>query len=170
MELREVLAGVRLKSEIPDALLHAAVAGLDYDSRRVGTGHLFFAFAGARADGRAFAQAALERGAIAVVSELPAPEGFAGPWIVVEHGRQALAQAARNFYGKPDERLGITGITGTNGKTTTCFLLDAILRGSGKTTALIGTIEYRLAGELLPAAKPTPPSPDLSHLFCHLLL
>jgi UDP-N-acetylmuramoyl-L-alanyl-D-glutamate--2,6-diaminopimelate ligase len=169
LALGQVLAGVRLKSEIPDALLHAAVAGLDYDSRRVEAGHLFFAFAGARADGRAFAQAALDRGAIAIVSELPAPEGFPGPWIVVEHGRKALALAARNFYGKPDERLGITGITGTNGKTTTCFLLDAILRTSGKTTALIGTIQYRLAGEVLPAVNTTPESLDLYKIFDQLL-
>jgi len=169
MELREVLAGARLKTEIPDALLHAAVAGLDYDSRRIETGHLFFAFAGAKADGRVFAQAALERGAIAIVSELPAPEGFSGPWIVVEHGRKALAIAARNFYGQPDERLGITGITGTNGKTTTCFLTDAILRAAGKTTALIGTIQYRLADQLLPAANTTPESLELYRIFDQLI-
>ena len=80
----------------------STVAGLEYDSRRVQPGFLFFAFPGARADGREFAQAGHRKGAVAVVSELPAPEGFLGAWIEVEHGRQALALAARNFYGKPD--------------------------------------------------------------------
>ena len=78
------------------------MTGLEYDSRRVEPGFLFFAFPGARADGREFAQQAVEKGAVAAVSELPAPDGFLGRWIEVEHGRQALALAARNFYGKPD--------------------------------------------------------------------
>src|SRR5271165_580776 len=122
MTLEQVLAGVRFKTEVPDATLHLEVQGLDYDSRRIEPGFLFFAFAGARADGRQFAISAAERGAIAVVSELPAPNGLEIPWIEVEHGRQALALAAKHFTGAPDERLGITGITGTNGKTTTGFL------------------------------------------------
>ena len=83
-------------------------------------GFLFFAFPGSRADGRQFAEDALARGAVAVASESGRPpERWAARWIQVEHGRQALALAARNYYGKPDERLGLTGITGTNGKTTT---------------------------------------------------
>src|ERR1700761_3433841 len=114
-------------------------------------GVVFFAFAGARADGRQFATAAIERGAIATDSELPGPAGFVDLWIQVEHGRNALATASKRFYGAPDDRLCLTGITGTNGKTTTGFLLDAILNRAGKTTALVGTVEYRLAGERLPA-------------------
>ena len=80
---------------------------------------MFFAFPGSKADGRQFAADALARGALAVISESPAPPEFAGRWLQVEHGRQALSLAARNFYRKPDERLSLTGITGTNGKTTT---------------------------------------------------
>jgi UDP-N-acetylmuramoyl-L-alanyl-D-glutamate--2,6-diaminopimelate ligase len=83
----------------------------------------------------------------------------------VTHGRQALALAARNFYGQPDERLGLTGITGTNGKTTTAYLLDSILRAAGRATGLIGTIEYHLAGQVLPAINTTPESLDLVRLF-----
>ena len=141
------------------------VTGLEYDSRRVGQGFLFFAFTGVRADGREFAQSAMERGAVAVASELPAPSGFPGIWIEVEHGRQALALASRNFYGHPDERLGLTGITGTNGKTTTAYLIDAVLRSAGKTTAMVGTIEYRLAGEVRTAVNTTPESLDLYRIF-----
>src|SRR5581483_12432008 len=109
-------------------------------------GFLFFAFPGSRADGRKFAADALARGAVAIASESDPPEDLASRWIQVEHGRRALALAARNYYGKPDQRLGLTGITGTNGKTTTSYLVDSVLRAAGHTTALIGTIEYHLAG------------------------
>jgi len=168
MTLEQVLADVRLKNPISDAALHLEVHGLDYDSRRVEPGFLFFAFAGARADGRMFAHSALERGAIAVVSELAKPEDFEGLWIEVEHGRQALALAAKRFSGAPDQRLCLTGITGTNGKTTTALLTDAILRSSGRVTALVGTIEYRLAGQVLAALNTTPESLDLYRLLQHL--
>jgi UDP-N-acetylmuramoyl-L-alanyl-D-glutamate--2,6-diaminopimelate ligase len=141
------------------------VTGLEYDSRRVEAGFLFFAFAGAHADGRKFAQDALRKNAVAVVSELPPPDGFQGTWIEAEHGRQALALASKNFYHQPDERLGLTGVTGTNGKTTTSFLIDSVLRIAGKTTALVGTIEYRLAGEIRAAVNTTPESLDLYRMF-----
>ena len=167
MTLGEILAGVGLKEAIPPELAGAIVGGLEYDSRRVGEGFLFFAFPGSRADGRQFAEDALARGAVAVVSESECPPGPAR-WIRVEHGRQALALAARNYYGKPDERLGLTGITGTNGKTTTAYLIDSVLRASGHTTALVGTIEYHLAGRVLPAVNTTPESLDLVRLFAEL--
>jgi UDP-N-acetylmuramoyl-L-alanyl-D-glutamate--2,6-diaminopimelate ligase len=144
------------------------VAGLEYDSRRVQPGYLFFAFPGAKADGRRFAASALEKGAVAIVSESPEPPEFAGRWIAVEHGRKALALAAREFYHDPGARLGITGITGTNGKTTTAFLTDAILRHAGKATAVIGTIEYRMGAEIRPAVNTTPESLDLYRLFHEL--
>ena len=168
MTLGELLSGVRLAQPLAPAAAGASVRGLDYDSRRVGRDFAFFAFRGSRTDGRAFAGDAMARGAMAVVSELEAPEGFAANWIRVPHGRQALALAARNFYGKPDERLRIAGITGTNGKTTTGYLVDSILSAAGRTTALIGTIEYRLAGRLLPAVNTTPESLDLMRLFAEL--
>jgi UDP-N-acetylmuramoyl-L-alanyl-D-glutamate--2,6-diaminopimelate ligase len=165
MTLEQILRGVRLKGSLLAALGRIEVTGLEYDSRRVEAGFLFFAFAGAHADGRQFAQAAAAKGAVAVVSELPAPEGFQGTWIEAEHGRQALALASRNFYGQPDDRLFLTGVTGTNGKTTTAFLIDAILRAAGKTTAMVGTIEYRLAGEVRTAVNTTPESLDLYRMF-----
>ena len=173
MTIAEILQGVRLRKELPAALGKEPVTGLEYDSRRVQPGFLFFAFPGARADGREFAQQAIEKGAVAAVSELPSPAGFGGSWIEVEHGRQALALAARNFYGNPasggpDARLKLTGVTGTNGKTTTTFLIDAVLRAAGITTAMVGTIEYRMAGEVRPAVNTTPESLDLYRLFHEL--
>src|ERR1700722_114196 len=168
MTIQLILQGVRLRQELPVDLGQASVAGLEYDSRRVQAGFLFFAFPGARADGREFAQQAVDKGAVAVVSELPAPDGFGGAWIEVEHGRRALALAARNFYGNSAERLKLTGVTGTNGKTTTTFLIDEVLRAAGITTALVGTIEYRLAGEVRPAVNTTPESLDLYRMFQEL--
>jgi UDP-N-acetylmuramoyl-L-alanyl-D-glutamate--2,6-diaminopimelate ligase len=167
MKLGEVLTGVGLRAPLAE-LAGRDIHGIEYDSRRVGEGFLFFAFPGSRTDGRQFAEQALARGAAAVVSESPAPEGFGGAWIEVEHGRQALALAARNYYCRPDERLRLTGITGTNGKTTTSYLIDAVLRAAGHTTALIGTIEYHLAGRVLPAVNTTPESLDLLRLFAQL--
>jgi UDP-N-acetylmuramoyl-L-alanyl-D-glutamate--2,6-diaminopimelate ligase len=84
------------------------------------------------------------------------------------HGRQALATASKNFFSRPDERLALTAVTGTNGKTTSSLLIDSILRAAGKTTALIGTIEYHLAGRVLPAVNTTPESLDLFHMFAEL--
>jgi UDP-N-acetylmuramoyl-L-alanyl-D-glutamate--2,6-diaminopimelate ligase len=161
MTLREILEGLRIRSEPPPELASHMVAGIEYDSRRVEQDYLFFAFAGSRVDGRRFAQDAMGRGALAVVSELPRPDDFSGAWIEVEHGRQALAMAARSFYRRPDERVMFTGITGTNGKTTTSYLLDSILREAGFVTGLIGTIEYRMAGEVRPAVNTTPESLDI---------
>jgi UDP-N-acetylmuramoyl-L-alanyl-D-glutamate--2,6-diaminopimelate ligase len=169
MKVSEILADAGLISALPPGLDQAEAAGLDYDSRRVQAGWIFFAFPGARTDGRQFAADALKRGAVAVVSESPAPEEYADRWLQVAHGRKALAIAARNFYGKPDEKLGLTGITGTNGKTTTAFLVDSVLRAARKVTAMIGTIEYHLAGRVLPAVNTTPESLDLVRMFHHLL-
>jgi UDP-N-acetylmuramoyl-L-alanyl-D-glutamate--2,6-diaminopimelate ligase len=167
MTLEQVLEGVRLMEPLTPELAQTNIQGLDFDSRRIGRGFLFFAFPGSRTDGRQFARDAIGRGAVAVVSECEAPPGWEG-WIQVEHGRQALALASRNFYGKPDERLHLTGITGTNGKTTTSYLVDSVLRSAGYTTALIGTIEYHLAGKVLHAPNTTPESLELVRLFAEL--
>ncbi len=168
MTIGELLSGVRLKQPLAPSLAALPAEGLDYDSRRISSGYLFFAFPGSRTDGRKFAQDALERGAVAIAGESDAPADMASRWIQVEHGRRALAAAARNFYHRPDERLSLTGITGTNGKTTTAYLLDSVLRAAGRTTAMVGTIEYRLAGRVLPAVNTTPESLDLIRLFVEL--
>jgi UDP-N-acetylmuramoyl-L-alanyl-D-glutamate--2,6-diaminopimelate ligase len=168
MTVGEVFAGVSLKADLPRELAVLTVKGIEYDSRRVGDGYLFFAFEGQHADGRRFAADAIRRGAVAVVGQSPRPAEFSGAWIQVEHGRQGLAIAARNFYGKPDERIAVTGITGTNGKTTTGYLVDSVLRAANKTTALIGTIEYHLGAQVLPAVNTTPESLDLLRILVQL--
>ncbi len=168
MTIREVLAGVPLLSALTPSLAQTPVLGLDYDSRRVKRGFLFFAFPGARVDGRDFARQACANGAVAIVSELPSPEGISAEWIQVEHGRRALALASKTFYGRLDEKIPLVGITGTNGKTTTSYLVDSILRAAGMTTMLAGTIEYRLGSKILPAVNTTPESLDLHRMLAEL--
>ena len=168
MTLKEILSGVRLRGSLPDRLAGLRVESIEYDSRRACANCLFFAFQGKHADGREFAAEAVKRGAVAVAGELSAPGSLEAPWIEVEHGRQALAVAARNLYGSLDERLTLTGITGTNGKTTIAWLVDSVLRTAGKTTALIGTIQYRVAGDVRPAPNTTPESLDLYRIFAEL--
>lgn len=163
MKLGELFEG------LPDAEL-GANAGLEasslaYDSRRAQAGTLFFAIQGARSDGHAFIAAARERGAVAVVSERPAPAGQAGitaRWVRVPAIRRALSHASRAFYGHPEDRLRLVGITGTNGKTTTAYLLESIFRAAGVAVGVFGTIEYRVAGRVKPAVNTTPESLDLA--------
>jgi UDP-N-acetylmuramoyl-L-alanyl-D-glutamate--2,6-diaminopimelate ligase len=164
MKLGTLLAGVKLRQPLSSAQEDMEVSGLEYDSRRIEAGNLFFAFEGAHADGRRFAQDALSRGAVAVVSDSPRPLGFQGPWIEVEHARRAMSAASRAFYHHPDQRVHFTGVTGTNGKTTTSYLIEAILRAAGKITGVVGTIEYRIAGQSRPAVNTTPESLDLARL------
>lgn len=167
MTLERLLATTPEAAGLPPELRSIEVRGLDYDSRRIEPGWVFFAFQGARADGAAYAEDARARGAVAVVSESPAPSGFEGPWIQVGFARQALAACAREFYPEAANIL-LTGITGTNGKTTTSYLVDSILRAASKTTALIGTIEYHVAGDRRPAVNTTPESLDIYRILSEL--
>ena len=152
----------------------AQIEAVEYDSRRVRPGAAFVAMRGGSTDGNRFVDAAVAQGATAVVTD--SGEVFERvrrerPGLAVaqvEHGRRALAVAARNFYNRPDERLSLTGITGTNGKTTTSYLIDSVLRAAGHITAVIGTIEYHLAGRVLPAVNTTPESLELIRLFAEL--
>src|SRR5271165_1791698 len=144
------------------------IAGLDYDSRRVKAGWCFVAMRGESTDGNRYIDAALQAGAVAIVSDsLPPRNDIA--WAQVQHGRRALARLSANFYGRPAEKLAITGITGTNGKTTTSFLLNAMLRAGGRKTALIGTVEYRIEDALYPAPHTTPEALELNRFFARAL-
>jgi UDP-N-acetylmuramoyl-L-alanyl-D-glutamate--2,6-diaminopimelate ligase len=167
MKLNELLRGL-------DGLETGAEAGVEitslaYDSRRVQPGTLFFAIQGEKADGHAFIPQALDRGAVAVVSELQPPSGLEPRWVRVRGIRRALSTAGRNFFGQPDSHLKLVGITGTNGKTTTAYLVDSILHAAGIETGLFGTIEYRAGGRVLPARNTTPESLDLWSSFAQVV-
>jgi UDP-N-acetylmuramoyl-L-alanyl-D-glutamate--2,6-diaminopimelate ligase len=155
-ELLRGLDGLELGPEIG-----AEVTSLAYDSRRVQRGTLFFAIQGEKADGHAFIPQALERGAVAVVSERMPPSDLGSRWVRVPRIRRALSTAGRAFFSQPDLRLKLIGITGTNGKTTTAFLVDSILRAAEIRTGMLGTIEYRVGDCVLPALNTTPESLDL---------
>ncbi len=140
------------------------IAGLDYDSRRVKPGWCFVAMRGESTDGNLYIDEAISNGAVAVVSDSVAPrEGIA--WALVPHGRRALARLSANFYRHPAEKLEITGITGTNGKTTTAFILSRMFRAAGRKIALAGTVEYRIGHETFPAPRTTPEALELNQLF-----
>ena len=140
------------------------IAGLDYDSRRVKPGWCFVAMRGDTTDGNQHIDAALSAGAVAIVSDSLPPRPDVA-WAQVVHGRRALARLSANFYGRPAEKLFITAITGTNGKTTTSFLLNAMLRKGGRKTALVGTVEYRIEEESYPAPHTTPEALELNQFF-----
>ncbi len=160
--IASLFASIPLAKPISGGLAEKTVSGLQFDSRLLQLGNLFFAFVGANFDARDFAADALAKGAIAIVSEHPAPEGFDGPWIQVQHARKALALIARDFYNDPTRRrVAAFTVTGTNGKTTTTYLLNSILEAAGYLTAMFGTIEYRIAGETLDSVNTTPESLEL---------
>ena len=142
------------------------VTSVEYDSRRVKPGSLFLAMRGESSDGNRFIDQAIQAGAVAIVSDSPAERPRAGvAWALVPHGRRALARISANFYKRPAERIAITGITGTNGKSTTAFLIEAILAAAGRKSALIGTIEYHVAGNVYPAPHTTPEALELARIF-----
>jgi len=140
------------------------VTGVEYDSRRVNPGDVFVAMQGGSSDGNRFVAQAIAAGAVAILTDsgqIPS----ATAWATVPHGRRALAVLSANFLGRPAEKLAITGITGTNGKSTTAYLLESILSAAGRKSALVGTIEYHVAGKVLPAPHTTPEALELQRLF-----
>ncbi len=136
--------------------LDELVTAIAYDSRCVVPGSLFVAIRGFRQDGNAFVPEALARGATAVVSENPCPPDFPRTWLQVEDARRALAELAAEFYGHPSRALTLIGVTGTNGKTTTTYLIDAVLRAAGARSARLGTITYKIGEDEIPAERTTP--------------
>ena len=145
----------------------AAISGLAYDSSKVSPGDLFFCIPGTRSDGHEFAAAAAAAGAVALCVERPVGTGL--PAMLVTDARRSLGRVAASFYGDPADDLLLVGVTGTNGKTTTAFLIDAILRADGRTTGLVGTIETRIAGVARPGVRTTPESADLHALFAEMV-
>ena len=164
MQLSQILEGIQ------DARLsgdpQTPIRGLAYDSRAIEPGFLFAALRGQKSDGNDFVGQAIEKGAAAILSHA-APDRAATrvAWVQADNERRALALAARNYYGRPDERMLMIGVTGTNGKTTVCFLLEAILREAGLKPCLLGTVLYRYNRDETKAGRTTPESLDLHRLL-----
>src|SRR5687768_2378205 len=142
------------------------VHDVSYDSRAVGPGHLFFCVPGTTVDGHEFASAAIKAGAAALCVERSLPLEVAQ--IVVSDVRRAMGRIAGAFFGSPADELVVIGVTGTNGKTTTAFLIESILRADGRKTGLIGTIETRVGDRVKPGVRTTPESLDLQRLFAEM--
>jgi UDP-N-acetylmuramoyl-L-alanyl-D-glutamate--2,6-diaminopimelate ligase len=143
------------------------VRELAYDARTVAPGALFFCVPGALADGHDFAADAVARGAVALVVERPLD--LAVPQVVVADARRAMAVAADEFFGRPTDELEVAGVTGTNGKTTTSFLVYAVLAAAGRRPGLLGTIEARVGGERRGVKRTTPEAIDLQRTFREML-
>ena len=141
----------------------AEITSIEYDSRKVRKGALFFCIDGYKTDGHDYAQSAVERGAAALMVSRRLDIGV--PQILVQNGRDAMAHIARAFYGNPDEAMTMIGLTGTNGKTTSTYMIKSVLETSGKKTGLIGTIINMIGQQELPAERTTPESPDLFALL-----
>jgi len=165
-DLIERLGSLVVASEGGDAAaLARPVKAVTYDSRRVAPGAVFVALRGLVADGNAFVLQAAGRGAIAVVSEAEPGRDVPLMWVRVADARAALAVIADVFFGQPSRDMTVVGITGTNGKTTTSYLLGEIFRQAGLECGVVGTIVYRVGAEERPAARTTPEASDLQQLL-----
>jgi UDP-N-acetylmuramoyl-L-alanyl-D-glutamate--2,6-diaminopimelate ligase len=143
------------------------IADLAYDTRKAATGSAFFCVPGERVDGHTLAWEAIERGAVALVVERELEASI--PQLVVDDVRAAMAVAADAFFGEPTKELDLAGVTGTNGKTTTTFLLHSMLEAAGRQAGLVGTIEWIVGGEHRSAPFTTPEAIDLQRLFREML-
>ncbi len=167
MDLERLIAALEPRDIVRRA--PAEITDLAYEALSAGEGSIFFCVPGQRADGHDFAAEALERGAAALVVERPLELPRDVPQLVVDSARAAMAVAADVFFGHPTGELEISGVTGTNGKTTTCFILYEILAAAGKRPALLGTVESRIGGETRKMARTTPEAIDLQRLFREML-
>jgi len=167
-KLSEVFLGV--ETSLPANANKLEIRTVACDSRKVEPGSLFFALHGAKANGNTFIQDAIKRGAIAIASEERAPSTIPADvaWIQVREARKALAITAANFLGHPANALQLVAVTGTNGKTTTTSVVDAIVKASGAKTGLFGTIAYHTPLGDYPAPNTTPESVDLQGFFAEI--
>ncbi len=170
MKLGELVRTLKSQSGLSAVQLDREVSDITHDSRKVKPGSLFVAVRGFHSDGHRFIPQAVQQGAIAVIAENDEQPGTAGaPRIIVDDSRRALAVLADAFYGHPSRRLSLTGVTGTNGKTTTTYLVKAVLEAAGHTPGLIGTIDYRVGDRIYPAPNTTPESLDLQRLLAEMI-
>ena len=162
-DLATAVGGARI---VGDAAI--AVGAVRDDSRKVTTGDVFVAVRGIRSDGRAFVQTAIERGAAAIVVETEV-HGAQVAQVVVPNGAAALGAMIARSLGDPAKRMTLVGVTGTNGKTTTTYLVEAILRAAGHNPGVIGTVSYRWGGQTFDAPYTTPTPQVLHETFAKML-
>jgi UDP-N-acetylmuramoyl-L-alanyl-D-glutamate--2,6-diaminopimelate ligase len=167
-ELHGVLVGKGLVRADEAMRAEAAVGivnGVAYDSRMVQPGDVFVALRGQHADGTTFVRQAIDRGAVAIVSEQSAPSGTSVAWAVVDDARRALAELAASLYHHPSREMQVVGITGTNGKTTTAYLVASIFDAADLRCGLLGTVGYRIGSEMREATRTTPEAPDVQRML-----
>lgn len=163
MTIKDLFAGIRLESTLPDDF---EITGIAYDSRAVEPGNIFVCIKGFASDGHKYIRSAAEKGAVCVlVQRGEAYEEEILPLIVCEDTRGALSRMSGNFFGNPGEKLEIIGVTGTNGKTTTTYLLSSIMEKAGKSCGLIGTISYKAGNVVKESTHTTPESYEVQKMF-----
>ncbi len=166
MQLKTLVAAIPVRQVI--GTLDRPVESIAYDSRRVQRNGLFVALRGEKTDGHDFIDQAIEKGATAIVAERE-EKYVRATSVVVENTRTAMADLAASFYGFPVRKLKLAGVTGTNGKTTTTFLIKHICEKAGLRCGLIGTVRYEIGERVLPATRTTPESLDLQELFAQIV-
>lgn len=163
MKLSDLIESIHVRSVA--GTLETEVSGVYHDSRKVQPGGVFVALKGGGSDGHHYIQAAIEKGAVAVISELPNPAEFIATWVQVGNARAAMAIAAANFEGHPSLRLPVVGVTGTNGKTTTSYLVHHVMQSILHRAGLMGTIFYSTGDKLVEASHTTPESTEVQRLL-----
>ena len=170
MKLMELLS-VLPEADVTRAALDPEVGGVRYDSRQVAAGDVFVALRGQAADGQSFVPQAIARGAAAIVSDRPAPPGTPPTvaWVTVEDPRRALALLSSRLAESPAEKMTLAGVTGTNGKSTTAMLLEALLAARHGKAGFLGTVAYRTGRRELPAPRTTPEAPEVQELLAEMV-
>ncbi len=163
MKLRDIIP--HLDRPAVSGSLDTEITGFAYDSRKAGPGIAFVALRGSKTDGHEFIPKAIEQGAAAIICEQAPPDDVTVPWVHVRHSRMALADAAAAFNGHPAKALTLAGVTGTNGKTTTAFLIHHLFNMAQLRSGLLGTVFYDLGGEQVPATHTTPESLEIQGLL-----
>src|SRR5436305_8178817 len=164
MPLKKLLAAIQPRKVIGP--VDRTVESISYDSRRVQGDSMFVALRGEKVDGHQFIGAAIEKGASVIVTERE--EACRATCVVVDNTRTALADLAVAFYENPARKLKLAGVTGTNGKTTTTFLIKHICESAGMRCGLLGTVRYEIGERILPAVRTTPESLDVQELLAQM--
>jgi UDP-N-acetylmuramoyl-L-alanyl-D-glutamate--2,6-diaminopimelate ligase len=167
MRLAEIVKTMKPQTVV--GTLDQDITGITCDSRRVMPGNLFVAVPGERTDGHRFVEAAIDRGASAVVLERDAAANPRATRIKVRDARRSMAQASAQFYNHPSQGLKVIGITGTNGKTTTAFMVRAIMEAAGIPCGLLGTVQYQIGQRVIPASRTTPDSVEIQDMMSQML-